>query len=154
GLLLIKAVHQIAGRDVAWRIAVDLERAVRQLRREPRIDRRRIEIAVDDRRQLLVGLAVAIDLYGGLARRAEPVGPGEQPEHVVEAAVLLEDHDDVTDAGQRAARGGSLCAGRVKTEQGGDKHCRQRAAPSPHYNFPQSIPMSRCSFIRRLMTVL
>ena len=45
-----------------------------------------------------------VDLTRGLPGVAQPVRPGKQAEHVVEAAVFLEDDDDVTDFGQRIVR--------------------------------------------------
>jgi len=155
-LLLIEAMHQIAGRDIAWHIAIDLEGRIRQLRREPRIDHRRVEVAVHNRRQVIVGPAVAIGLHGGLSRRVQPVGAGKQPEHIVEAAVLLEDHDDVADAGQRGAGRGRLRHRRVSTETcPSNKGREQHAMPKMHRRSPSSsASLSGRRFIRWLITVL
>ena len=135
-LLLIEAVDQIAGLDVSRHMLIDRKRGIRQLRGKPGVDRRRVEVAVDDRRQEFVWSAAGINLRRAIAGRFQPIGAREQPEHIVEAAVLFEDNDDMPDLGE-------LCIRRLRAhlisaaQKAQDKRRNGRAVAKLHQGSPR-----------------
>ena len=103
-LLLIEAVDQITGGLACRNVGVDRERRIRQVRGKARVGGDRPHCRVYHRRQRLVDVSFGVDLTRGLPGVAQPLRPRKHAEHVVEAAVFLEDDDDVTDFGQRIIR--------------------------------------------------
>ena len=111
-LLLIIAMHQIAGELIQRGIAVGGEGLVGKVGREARIGHGRLLAGIHDRRQRGKGLAVLVHLRRGLQPIVEPVGALEQAVEIVEAAVLQIDHHDMLDlleAGLRCHGLGGIC---------------------------------------------
>ena len=121
-LLLIEAMHGVAGRGLEPDIGLGAERAVRQVHGKARVLLGALLPDIHHRRQLLISRAALVDLRRHGARIRKAVGAGKQAVEIVEAAVLQIDHHDMIDLGEAGRRLRMSRAANQSEREAGQKH--------------------------------